>query len=129
VPVFAARSSIAGVPGRTAASEEETEGEEVMPTLDECKAAIRRLSIEDRAALIVWLSHGMPKDERKDVSAPAADMSPEEGRRLTDEAGRVGTSRLRESMRSLAEVEDEIERRRTRIKLNDPPPPPPLIME
>jgi hypothetical protein len=101
----------------------------MMRTLDECKAAIRRLSALDRAALIVWLSHGMPKDERKDVSAPADNMSPEEGRRLTEEAGRVGTRKMRESMRSLAEVEDEMERRRTRIKLNDPPPPPPLILE
>jgi hypothetical protein len=31
-------------------------------TLRECKAAIRCLSAEDRAALIVWLSHGMPEE-------------------------------------------------------------------
>ena len=34
-----------------------------MSKLNECKIAIRRLSAEDRTQLIVWLAHGMPKDE------------------------------------------------------------------
>jgi hypothetical protein len=92
-----------------------------MRTLDECKAAIRRLSVEDRAALILWLSHGMPKDERQPIEPTPTQkgVNHEKNReqeRLASQA----------AMRHFADFKfTEPERRQ--IRLNEIPPPPPPI--
>jgi hypothetical protein len=72
-------------PSVRAGAEEGQEGGGMMRTLEECKAAIRLLSVEDRGQLIVWLVHGMTASESP---SPSAAVTAAELEKLAEESSR-----------------------------------------
>jgi hypothetical protein len=103
----------------------------VILTLEDCKDAIRKLSVEDRTQLILWLARGMPGEKRpaapkkRPVSrAEPQWISAKESQSISrEESERLA---LEGTLRHLKDFQFT-EVSRPRIELNEPPPPPPPI--
>jgi hypothetical protein len=89
-----------------------------MRILDECKTAIRQLSAEDRARLMLWLSHGMPADEERPVDSAPNQQSQYDPERLREQERRA-IEGFMQHMKNFHFTEDQ----RQQIKLNEPPLP------
>jgi hypothetical protein len=92
-------------------------------TLDDCKDAIRKLSVEDRTQPILWLAHGMP-GEKRPAAPKKRPVSREEPQSVSrEESQRLAFEGLERHLKDFQFTEVS----RPRINLIEPLPPPPPI--